>query len=77
MIYLVLNTEDLEEPYVLYICKDEKTAEMKVDEVKENFIENAGYSSKDEIDFIDYVTLDTTVNTPILWSAYDNSEDSI
>lgn len=77
MIYLVLNTEDCYEPFVLHVCTSEEAAEQQVDKVKENFVKSRRLSSKDEVGFIDYVTLDTTVKTPVIWSAYDKIEDSL
>lgn len=76
MIYVVLNTEDYNEPFVLSICTDEETAQKIVDKTRENFVKNVGYS-EDEVSFIDYVILDTSVKTSIVWSAYDDIESSI
>lgn len=77
MIYLVLNTEDCYEPFVLDVCTTEEAAEKRVDEAKENFVKSRRLSSKDEVGFIDYVTLDTSVKTPVIWSAYDKVESSL
>lgn len=67
ILYLVINTESPEEPYVLDICKSEEQAECLKDRYINNFITIANRSS---CDFIVIEKIDTDSNNSILWSMY-------
>lgn len=66
-IYLVINTEDVVEPFVIDICSSYEVAMKKIDIYKKNFKEN---TNKKDIDFIEceVVTIDPEVD--VLWTAY-------
>ena len=64
-IYLVLNTKDPEEPFVIDICSSIEAAEN----LREKYIENFG--TKDAEYFINIDTVDITNTKDVLWSAYE------
>lgn len=70
MIYLVLNIDDIEEPYVIDICSNKETADNLREIYVQNFINNDGMPKGYAESIIKIEEVDISTDNNVFWTAY-------
>lgn len=76
MIYLVLNVEENEDPFVLDICSDKETANMLRGVYIRNFIKNNLSSIEEAKNIIIVKEVDTNTGNNVFWTAYPEDKET-
>lgn len=78
MIYLVLNVDNIEEPYVIDICSNKQVADKLREKYIENFIKNDDLTEVYARDIIKVEEIDTSTHCDVFWTAYpDDLEETL
>ncbi len=76
MIYLVLNADNIEEPYVIDICSNKETATNLKDIYIQNFINNDGIPKNYAESLIKIEEVDINTDNNVFWTAYPEDKET-
>lgn len=68
-IYLVLNNENVDEPFVINICSTEEKANALSEQYRKNFIKTCLLTEEDAYSRITIKCVELT-DAPVLWDCY-------